>query len=186
MESCFVLRFLPLSWWSSLRSIVLWTDFCIKFCWKNSVCFHQFNNAISHYSRKPWLYDWNRWYSARLSYSWRGRWKSKPLFFYADLAVTFDRYYSGYFRCCFYASCCYIVRCYKRDDWWLCSVWTRRNPFLAPYMLQNVFQSFLIAAEKPNLGLAATLAAGITNMVLDAVLVGVLRWGVLEQHSQLV
>ena len=50
--------------------------------------------------------------------------------------------------------------------------------FLAPYMLQNVFQSFLIAAEKPNLGLAATLAAGITNMVLDAVLVGVLRLGV--------
>ena len=50
--------------------------------------------------------------------------------------------------------------------------------FLAPYMLQNVFQSFLIAAEKPNLGLAATLAAGITNMVLDAVLVGILRWGV--------
>ena len=50
--------------------------------------------------------------------------------------------------------------------------------FLAPYMLQNVFQSFLIAAEKPNLGLAATLAAAITNMVLDAVLVGVLRWGV--------
>lgn len=50
--------------------------------------------------------------------------------------------------------------------------------FLAPFMLQNVFQSFLIAAEKPNLGLAATLAAGITNMVLDAVLVGVLRWGV--------
>ena len=46
------------------------------------------------------------------------------------------------------------------------------------FMLQNVFQSFLIAAEKPNLGLAATLAAGITNMVLDAVLVGVLRWGV--------
>ena len=45
-------------------------------------------------------------------------------------------------------------------------------------LLQNVFQSFLIAAEKPNLGLAATLAAGITNMVLDAVLVGVLRWGV--------
>ncbi len=50
--------------------------------------------------------------------------------------------------------------------------------FLAPYMLQNAFQSFLIAAEKPNLGLTATLAAGITNMVLDAVLVGGLRWGV--------
>ncbi len=47
--------------------------------------------------------------------------------------------------------------------------------FTAAYMLQNVFQSFLIAAEKPNLGLIATLAAGITNMVLDAVLVGGLR-----------
>lgn len=42
--------------------------------------------------------------------------KSKLLFFYADLAVTFDRYCSGYFRCCLYASCCCIVRRYKRDD----------------------------------------------------------------------
>ena len=50
--------------------------------------------------------------------------------------------------------------------------------FTAAYMLQNVFQSFLIAAEKPNLGLIATLAAGITNMVLDAVLVGGLRLGI--------
>ncbi len=46
-------------------------------------------------------------------------------------------------------------------------------------MLQNVFQSFLVAAEKPNLGLTATLAAGFTNIVLDAVLVGVLRWGIM-------
>ena len=43
-------------------------------------------------------------------------------------------------------------------------------------MLQNVFQSFLIAAEKPRLGLIATVSAGIANMVLDALLVGVLRW----------
>ena len=50
--------------------------------------------------------------------------------------------------------------------------------FTTVYMLQNVFQSFLIAAEKPNLGLAATLAAGITNMVLDAVFVGIFRWGI--------
>lgn len=45
------------------------------------------------------------------------------------------------------------------------------------FMLQNVFQSFLIAAERPKLGLAATVAAGVTNMVLDALFVGGFRWG---------
>ncbi len=50
--------------------------------------------------------------------------------------------------------------------------------FTTAFMLQNVFQSFLIAAERPNLGLAATVAAGVTNMVLDAVFIAVLRWGV--------
>ena len=49
--------------------------------------------------------------------------------------------------------------------------------FNIAFMLQNVFQSFLIAAEKPKLGLIATVCAGVTNMVLDALLVGVLRWG---------
>ena len=46
------------------------------------------------------------------------------------------------------------------------------------FVLQNVFQSFLIAAEKPKLGLWFTVGAGLTNIVLDALLVGVLRWGV--------
>lgn len=50
--------------------------------------------------------------------------------------------------------------------------------FNTAFMLQNVFQSFLIAAEKPRLGLIATIGAGVTNMVLDALLVGVFRWGV--------
>lgn len=49
--------------------------------------------------------------------------------------------------------------------------------FNTAFMLQNVFQSFLVAAEKPKLGLMATVASGITNMVLDALLVGVFRWG---------
>ena len=52
------------------------------------------------------------------------------------------------------------------------------NGFTIMFMLQNVFQSFLIAAERPHLGLWATISAGVTNMVLDAVFVGVLRWGV--------
>ncbi len=41
-------------------------------------------------------------------------------------------------------------------------------PFL---VLQFLFQSFFVTAEKPNLGLAVTLSSGITNMVLDFVLV---------------
>ena len=45
---------------------------------------------------------------------------------------------------------------------------------LIPFMLQMEFQSFFITAEKPKLGLFATLASGITNIVLDALLVGVL------------
>ena len=51
-------------------------------------------------------------------------------------------------------------------------------PALAAFMLQNVFQSFLIAAEKPKLGLAVTVAAGVTNMVLDALFVAAFNWGV--------
>mgnify|MGYP000797230057 CR=1 FL=1 len=39
--------------------------------------------------------------------------------------------------------------------------------FTFAFMLQNVFQSFFIAAEKPRLGLFVTVAAGVTNMVLD-------------------
>ncbi len=50
--------------------------------------------------------------------------------------------------------------------------------FTFSFMLQNVFQSFFIAAEKPRLGLLVTVAAGVTNMVLDALFIAVLRWGV--------
>ena len=50
--------------------------------------------------------------------------------------------------------------------------------FTVSFMLQNIFQSFLIAAEKPKLGLFATVVAGVTNMVFDLLFVAVLRWGV--------
>ncbi|MBR5122413.1 MAG: MATE family efflux transporter [Anaerotignum sp.] len=46
------------------------------------------------------------------------------------------------------------------------------------FMLQNMFQSFLIAAEKPQMGLVVTVAAGVTNMALDALFIAVLDWGV--------
>lgn len=45
------------------------------------------------------------------------------------------------------------------------------------FMLQNVFQSFFVTAEKPKLGLFVIVAAGVTNMVLDFVFVGVLGLG---------
>ena len=50
--------------------------------------------------------------------------------------------------------------------------------FTFAFMLQNVFQSFFIAAEKPKLGLKVTVAAGLTNMVLDALFIAVFKWGV--------
>ena len=49
---------------------------------------------------------------------------------------------------------------------------------LPTFILQNLFQSFFVTAEKPNLGFLFTVGAGCTNMVLDVVLVGALQWGV--------
>lgn len=45
------------------------------------------------------------------------------------------------------------------------------------YILQMEFQCLFVTAEKPKLGLAVTVAAGMTNMVLDALFVGAFRWG---------
>lgn len=50
--------------------------------------------------------------------------------------------------------------------------------FTVAFMLQNVFQTFLSAAEKPKLGLFYTVAAGCTNMALDALFIAGFRWGV--------
>lgn len=49
--------------------------------------------------------------------------------------------------------------------------------FQTAFMLQNVFQSFFATAEKPKLGLAITVVAGVANMVLDAVFIIVFQWG---------
>ena len=46
------------------------------------------------------------------------------------------------------------------------------------FMLQMEFQSFFVTAEKPQTGLYATVAAGVTNMVLDALFIAVFRWGI--------
>lgn len=45
------------------------------------------------------------------------------------------------------------------------------------FMLQNMFQGFFSTAEKPNLGFIFTIVSGVTNAVLDALLVAVFHLG---------
>lgn len=47
-----------------------------------------------------------------------------------------------------------------------------------PFMLQTTFQSFFIVAEKPHMGLGLSLAAGVTNMVLDYVFIRICQMGI--------
>lgn len=47
------------------------------------------------------------------------------------------------------------------------------------FVLQFEFQSLFVTAEKPHLGLTFTIAAGVTNMVLDALFVGLFSWGLI-------
>ena len=49
--------------------------------------------------------------------------------------------------------------------------------FNTAFMLQSVFQSLFITAEKPRLGLIMTVVAGLTNRVLDALFIAVFKWG---------
>ena len=53
-----------------------------------------------------------------------------------------------------------------------CVLYGRVNLLATPFfILQMLFQSFFVTAEKPQLGLIVTVSSGVTNMVLDAVLV---------------
>ena len=49
---------------------------------------------------------------------------------------------------------------------------------LPAFMLQNMFQSFLITAEKPTMGLVITVVAGVINIVLDALFIIVFKWDI--------
>lgn len=50
-------------------------------------------------------------------------------------------------------------------------------PALPFFILQYEFQCLFATAGKPKLGLGITVAAGVTNMVLDALFVAVFSWG---------
>lgn len=45
------------------------------------------------------------------------------------------------------------------------------------FILQCAFPNFLVAAEKPNLNLAINIAAGLSNIILDYLLIVKLHWG---------
>lgn len=60
-----------------------------------------------------------------------------------------------------------------------CVVYGRTVLLFSLFMhMQYQFQSYLVVAENPGLGLAVTIAAGLTNMVLDAVFMAGLRLGI--------
>jgi putative MATE family efflux protein len=50
--------------------------------------------------------------------------------------------------------------------------------FTPAYMLQVMFQSFFVVAEKPHYSLRITLAAGFANMILDYVFIALFDWGI--------
>ncbi len=50
--------------------------------------------------------------------------------------------------------------------------------FLPMSILQIQFQSLIVAAGKPQMGLSVTIISGITNIILDYVFMGVFHWGI--------
>lgn len=50
--------------------------------------------------------------------------------------------------------------------------------FAPACMLQSFYQSFLVTAGKPHMGLGLIIGAGVTNAVLDYVFMAVFGWGV--------
>ncbi len=47
-----------------------------------------------------------------------------------------------------------------------------------PFVLQNVFNSFCVTAEKPEMSLKISVCAGCTNIILDFLFITVFRWGI--------
>lgn len=59
-----------------------------------------------------------------------------------------------------------------------CTIYARIILAVLPaFMLQNAFQGFFVTAEKPRLGLYVTIAAGLGNVLFDALFVAVFGWG---------
>ena len=60
-----------------------------------------------------------------------------------------------------------------------CVIYGRISSIGAPFfMLQFSMQTFFITAEKPKLGLFTTVFGGVSNIVLDWLLIAVIPWGI--------
>lgn len=60
-----------------------------------------------------------------------------------------------------------------------CVVYGRIFMFsLVPFALQSIFDVLLVTAERPRLGLVFTICAGLTNIVLDLLLLGYFHLGI--------
>ncbi len=60
-----------------------------------------------------------------------------------------------------------------------CVIYGQILMFTLPFLLlQFTFQSFLITAEKPHVGLIITLISGITNIILDLFFIAIFKWGI--------
>lgn len=46
------------------------------------------------------------------------------------------------------------------------------------FVVQNLFQGFFVTAQKPKYGFYSIFAAGITNIILDALFIAVFDWGI--------
>lgn len=49
---------------------------------------------------------------------------------------------------------------------------------LPGFMLQTTFQTFVVVADKPNMGLKLSILSGITNIILDYIFIVELKWGI--------
>ena len=49
---------------------------------------------------------------------------------------------------------------------------------LPAFILQILFENFLVVAERPKMGMVIAVSSGITNIILDALFVVVFKWGI--------
>ena len=49
---------------------------------------------------------------------------------------------------------------------------------LPGFMLQTSFQTFVVVANKPNMGLILSILSGITNIILDFLFIAIFQWGI--------
>lgn len=60
-----------------------------------------------------------------------------------------------------------------------CVIYARISMISLPgFMLQILFQSFFVTAEKPGLSLRMSLISGLTNVILDFIFIVVFHWGI--------